>query len=52
MDDLHFVSRKKKAQFKVKVKRDLLIINTRETTKEVDVLLKKNEIQIEFHMVL
>jgi len=40
MDDLCFVSRKKKAQFKLKAKIGPFIINTGATTKEEDVLLK------------
>lgn len=40
MDDLHFVSRKKEAQFKLKAYVGVYIVNTRATTKEVDELLK------------
>lgn len=41
MDDLHFVSNKKKAQFKLKAYVGPHIVNTKEKNKEVDELLKQ-----------
>lgn len=40
MDEIHFVSRKQKAQFKLKVQVGPLIVNTRATNMEVESLLR------------
>lgn len=40
MDELHFVSNKKKSQFKLKAQVDPYIVNTKATTKEVETVLK------------
>lgn len=48
MDDLHFVSSKKKTQFKLKSHVGPYIVNTRVETKEVDKLLKEMKFKLKF----
>ena len=48
MDDLHFVSGKRKAQFKLKESIESFICNTRATSAEADAMLKKMGFQPSF----
>lgn len=47
-DEIHFVSSNKKEQFKFKAHFGPYIVNTRETSKEVDELLKKMKFKLRF----
>ena len=48
MDEVHFVSGKKKSQFKLKAKVGSFICNTRSVGTEVDILLKNMNLQPSF----
>jgi len=48
MDEFHFVSVKKKSQFKVKAQIASFIYNTRATTNEANLLLKQMKFKLSF----
>jgi len=48
VDDVHFVSKKQKAQFKLKAQVDSFIANTRAVEREVNNLLKQMKFKMSF----
>ena len=48
MDEIHFVSNKKKSQFKIKAQVGPYIVNTRAAAKEVEAILKKMKFKTSF----
>jgi len=48
MDEVHFVSYKKKTQFKLKAHIGPYIINTRSATKEIDAILSQMKFKLIF----